>query len=36
VDQRAAQEWVVTKVIRVSQDILEIRMAKVNVVQKVV
>jgi hypothetical protein len=35
-DKRAAQEWVVTKVIRVSQIILEIRVAKVNVVQKVV
>jgi hypothetical protein len=35
-DKRAAQEWVVTKVIRVSQVILEIRVAKVNVVQKVV
>jgi hypothetical protein len=35
-DKRAAQEWVVTKVIRVSQDILETRAAKVIVVQKVV
>jgi hypothetical protein len=35
-DKRAAQEWVVTKVIRVSQVIREIRVAKVNVVQKVV